>query len=53
MMSKMNLLSSFKEFCEQNKYEINTQQVEIIDLLDRFLNQEKSFFSRFFKKRTG
>ena len=35
----MNLKSSFKAFCEQNKFEVNAQQIEIIDLLDKFLNQ--------------
>ena len=50
-MSKMNLKSSFKEFCKQNKFELNSQQFEIIDLLDRFLNYNESFLSRIFKKR--
>ena len=49
-MSKMNLKSSFKEFCKQNKFEVNLQQSEIINLLDRFLNKKETFFSRFFKK---
>ena len=47
----MNLKSSFKEFCEQNKFDVNAQQIEIIDLLDRFLNHKETFLSRFFKKR--
>ena len=42
-MSKMNLKSSFKAFCEQNKFEVNTQQIEIIDLLDKFINQKILF----------
>jgi len=50
-MSKMNLQNSFKEFCEQNKFEINTQQIEIIDLFDRFINFKETFLSRFFKKK--
>ena len=50
-MSKLNLQGSFKEFCEQNKFEFNSQQAEIINLLDKFLNQKETFFSRFFKKR--
>ena len=50
-MLKMNLKSSFKEFCKQNKFEINTQQLEIINLLDRFLNINETFLSRIFKKR--
>ena len=47
----MNLKSSFKAFCEQNKFEVNAQQIEIIDLLDKFINQKKTLFSRFLKKR--
>ncbi len=50
-MTEMNLKSSFKEFCEQNKFDVNAQQIEIIDLLDRFLNHKETFLSRFFKKR--
>ena len=47
----MNLKSSFKEFCEQNKFELNSQQTEIIDLLNRFFNHKKTFLSRIFKQR--
>ena len=47
----MNLVSSFKEFCEKNKFEINPQQIEIIYLLDRFLNYKTTFLGRLFKKR--
>ena len=35
----MNLKSSFKAFCDQNKFEVNEQQIEIINLLDKFINQ--------------
>ena len=34
----MNLKSSFKAFCDQNKFEVNVQQIEIIDLLDSIYN---------------
>ena len=47
----MNLKSSFKAFYELNKFEVNLQQIEIIDLLDKFVNQKETFFNRFFKKR--
>ena len=47
----MNLHDSFKEFCRQNKYEINPQQKEIIETLERFLNHKESFFNKFFKKK--
>ena len=47
----MNLKSSFKAFCELNKFEVNAQQIEIIEILDKFINQKETFFNRFFKKR--
>ncbi len=50
-MAKINLQNSFKEFCEKNKFEINSQQTEIINLLDIFLNQKKTFLSKIFKKK--
>jgi len=50
-MSKILLQNSFKEFCEQNKFEVNKQQVEIINLLDKFLNYKQTFLSLFFKKK--
>ena len=43
-MIKMNLQDSFKEFCTQKKFELNTQQIEIIHLLDNFLNNKETFF---------
>ena len=50
-MSKMNLQNSFIEFCKQNKFEINSQQLEIINLVDRFLNKKENFLSKIFKKK--
>ena len=50
-MSKMNLQNSFEEFCIQNKFEINKQQIEIINSLDKFLNFRESFLSLIFKKK--
>ena len=47
----MNLQDSFKKFCEQNKFDLNDQQVEIINLLDKFLNHKEKILSRFFKKK--
>jgi cell division protein ZapE len=49
-MTKMNLQDSFKDFCKKNKYEVNTQQIQIIDLLDNFLNHKETFLSRILKK---
>ena len=50
-MLKMNLQDSFKEFCEKRKFEINASQIEIINLLDKFLIHKQTFLSRLFKKR--
>ena len=47
----MNLKSSFKEFCKQNKFELNLQQLEIINLLERFLINNETFLNRIFKKK--
>ena len=47
-MLKMNLQDSFKNFCEQKKLEINVSQLEIINLLDKFLIRKKTFLNRFF-----
>ena len=49
-MTKMNLQDSFKDFCKKNKYEVNTQQIQIIDLLDNFLNHKEKFLSRILTK---
>jgi len=46
----MNLQDSFLEYCKKNKFEINNQQTEVINLLDKFLNQKETFFTRIFKK---
>ena len=50
-MSKKNFQDLFQEFCEQNKFEVNAQQTEIIDLIDIFFNHKKTFLSNFFKKK--
>ena len=50
-MRSVSLQNSFKEFCKRNKLEINTQQKEIINFLDEFLNHKKMFLSSFFKKK--
>ena len=47
----MNLQDSFRDFCEKNNFEINEQQTKIISLLDTFLNNKKTFLSKFFKKK--
>ena len=50
-MSKIFLQDSFKEFCKINKLEVNTQQVKIINSLEKFLDNKKTILSRFFKKK--
>tara|TARA_X000001036_G_scaffold391803_1_gene390269 strand:- start:137 stop:1174 length:1038 start_codon:yes stop_codon:yes gene_type:complete len=50
-MSNMSLQDSFEEFCRQNKFEINSQQKEIIYLLEKFLIHKETFLSSFFQKK--
>ena len=50
-MSKIFLQDSFKEFCEINKFEVNLQQVKIINSLEKFLSNRETILSRFFKKK--
>ena len=50
-MSKLSLEESFKEFCKKNSFENNNQQIKIVNLLDKFINPRKTFFSNFFKDK--
>ena len=50
-MSKILLQDSFKEFCKINKLEVNTQQIKIINSLEKFLDNKETILSRFFKKK--
>ena len=50
-MSKITLQDSFKEFCNQNKLEINSSQIKIVNLLDNFFYKNETFLSKFFKKK--
>ena len=45
------LQQSFLKFCQINQFEINSKQVEIIDLLEDFINSKKKFLN-IFKKST-
>ena len=48
-MVKNSLQNSFREFCLNNKYEINNKQIEIVKSLENFLNTKKkliNFFSQ-------
>ena len=49
-MTKINFKKKFEEFCKLKKFERNEKQIEIINLLEKFLNSKtKSLF--FFKNR--
>ena len=50
-MSKIFLQDSFKEFCEINNFEVNDQQVKIINSLEKFLNNRETILSRFIKRQ--
>ena len=43
------LHQSFLKFCQNNQFEINSNQVEIIDLLEKFISSKKNLLD-FFKK---
>tara|TARA_Y100000768_G_scaffold196205_1_gene147441 strand:- start:206 stop:1243 length:1038 start_codon:yes stop_codon:yes gene_type:complete len=46
-----NLKQSFLRFCKTNQFEINSKQVEIINLLENFITIKKRFFNVFKKDR--
>jgi cell division protein ZapE len=50
-MQKYNLLNSFKEFCNKNKFEINEKQVKIINLLSKFINPKNNFLTYFLNRK--
>ena len=51
----INLKKKFLNYCSNNKLEINTNQIRIIELLIKFYkeNFQKLFFKIFFKKKTN
>ena len=51
----MNLSNLFLKFCEKKEYEINQNQITIIEKLDKFynLNFNKSFLKKIFKKKNN
>ena len=49
-MSKLSFQDSFKEFCKINSFENNNQQIEIINLLDKFINPKITFLSKLFNR---
>ena len=46
-MSKSILQDSFLEFCRKKKFEINSEQVKIVNLLDKFVYSKKNFLNIF------
>ena len=44
-MLKKNFQNSFIEFCKKRKFEINNQQIEVIYLLNNFINPKKKLLS--------
>jgi cell division protein ZapE len=42
---------SFLKFCEDNKFEKNTNQIEVVKLLEKFAQPNKNFFNLFLKKK--
>jgi len=50
-MLKISLQNSFREFCKKNSFENNNHQIEVINLLGKFINPRKTFFSNFFKNK--
>ena len=46
-MFKNSLQNSFREFCHNNKYEINNKQIEIVKSLENFLNTKKKLINFF------
>ena len=48
---KLDLYNSFIEFCNKNSFEKNNQQIEIVNLLDKFLHPNNTFFNNLFKKK--
>jgi cell division protein ZapE len=50
-MFKENLHNSFVEFCKKNKFEINNQQIKIIDQLVKFIEPKKTIFNNIFNSK--
>ena len=46
-----NLQSSFSEFCNKNKFEINKKQTEILNSLEKFIFPRKKLLNFFQKKK--
>ena len=47
----MSFQNSFKNFCQKNFFENNNHQIEIVNLLDKFINPKRNFLSNLFKSK--
>ena len=47
----LRLKSSFIEFCNKNKFEINKKQIEILNSLEKFISPRNKLLNFFFKKK--
>ncbi len=50
-MLKNTFKNSFIEFCRKNKFEINKEQIEVINLLNKFMNPKKKLFNFLFPSK--
>ena len=48
---KKSLVNKFQIFCEKNKFEKNTNQINLVKSIDNFLKQNKSFLGLFNKSK--
>ena len=46
-----SLQSTFSEFCNKNKFEINKKQIEILNSLEKFIFPKNKLLNFFFKKK--
>ena len=50
-MKNFRFKESFLNFCEDNKFEKNDSQIEVVNLLSDFIRPKKNFVNFFFKKK--
>ena len=50
-MKNFSYKDSFLKFCEDNKFEKNDNQIEVVNLLNDFIQPKKGFVNFLFKKR--
>ena len=48
-----SLQNSFNEFCKKNKFEINKKQIEILNILEKFIFPRNTLLNFFSKKNYG